>query len=248
MKGWIRLDDVTVGYRRHPAVHHLTGEFAPGSLTAIVGPNGGGKTTLLKALVGLLRPDAGRIVLPPPGRDAIAYLPQQAELDRGFPIGVLDVVQLGHWRRAGPFGAIDAGMRRAALAALELVGLAGFERRPIGSLSTGQLQRVLFARLMVEDCPIVLLDEPFAAVDARTTDDLLRVIAGWHAEGRTVVAVLHDLAQVRAAMPRTLLLARRAIAWGPTPAVLTAPNLMRAWGMAQAWDEQAALCRVKVPA
>ena len=238
----VRLVDLTVGYDRHPAVHHLTGSFAPGSLTAIVGPNGAGKTTLLKTIVGLLRPASGRVERPglPPG--AIAYLPQQAEVDRSFPINVRDVVLLGHWPRLGAFRAMGPAARRTAERALAEVGLEGFGRRPIGSLSQGQLQRVMFARILVQDARVILLDEPFAAVDARTTADLLAVVARWHAEGRTVAAVLHDLEQVRSRFPETLLLARSCVAWGPTQRALSRENLLRAWGMPQGWDEQAAPC------
>jgi zinc/manganese transport system ATP-binding protein len=156
----IRLDDLTLGYDRHPAVHHLSGSFGPGSLTAIVGPNGAGKTTLLKAIVGLLRPLAGRIDLGAIRRAEIAYLPQQADIDRSFPISVLDMVQLGHWGRIGVFGRISPAMRAAAGQALEAVGLTSFEQRPIGSLSAGQFQRALFARTLLQDCPVILLDEP----------------------------------------------------------------------------------------
>ena len=238
----VRLVDLTVGYDRHPAVHHLTGTFAPGSLTAIVGPNGAGKTTLLKAVVGLLRPASGRVERQGLPRGAIAYLPQQAEVDRSFPINVRDVVLLGHWPRLGAFGAMGPAARRAVERALAEVGLEGFGRRAIGSLSQGQLQRVMFARILVQDARVILLDEPFAAVDARTTADLLDVVARWHAEGRTVAAVLHDLEQVRSRFPETLLLARSCVAWGPTPRRSRADNLLRAWGMPEGWDGRAAPC------
>ncbi len=116
--------------------------------------------------------------------------------------------------------------------ALQTVGLQGFDQHPVGTLSSGQLQRVLFARLLVQDAPLVLLDEPFSAVDSTTTAALLALVLQWHAEGRTVVAVLHDEAQVRTHFPQTLLLARECIAWGPTPQVLSDANLQRARAMA----------------
>src|SRR5215470_10854699 len=118
----IRLDDLTLGYDRHPAVHHLSGSFGAGSLTAVVGPNGAGKTTLLKAIVGLLRPLAGRIELGSLHRSQIAYLPQQAEIDRSFPISVFDTVLLGLWARTGAFGRVTPAMREAADRALAAVG------------------------------------------------------------------------------------------------------------------------------
>ena len=244
----IRLDDVTAGYNRHPAVHHLTGRFEAGSLSAVVGPNGAGKSTLLKTIMGLIAPDTGRIGLGALRPDRIAYLPQQAELDRSFPISVADVVLLGAWRRAGAFGLVSRRDRRAGERALASVGLEGFGRRGIGSLSVGQLQRVLFARIILQDSPLILLDEPFAGIDAPTVTDLMAIIRRWHGEGRTVVAVLHDLEMVRACFPYTLLLARSAIAWGETRAVLRQDNLLRAWGMPQGWDELAAPCRVALSA
>ncbi|SHK22944.1 zinc/manganese transport system ATP-binding protein [Roseomonas rosea] len=239
MSGAIRLRDVTLSHDRHPAVHHLSGEFAAGSLTAIVGPNGAGKTTLLRAIAGLHPVDEGRIERPV---ERIALLPQMSALDRGFPISCLDVAMLGHWRRCGAFGAIGPGGRDGAEAALEAVGLGGFARRPVGSLSAGQFQRLLFARLLVQDAPVILLDEPFNAVDARTAADLLRLVREWHGQGRTVVAVLHDLELVRREFPETLLLARDPVAWGATEGALAASNRMRARMMSEGWDDAAAAC------
>lgn len=235
----IRVEDLTVAYERVPAVHHLSGSFAPGSLTAIVGPNGAGKSTLLKAIAGLIPPSEGRIGAGAAMRGGIAYLPQLAEIDRSFPIDVIDAVSLGLWREAGLFRAITATHIARAREALAAVGLAGFERRHVGSLSAGQLQRALFARLMLQDAGIVLLDEPFAAVDERTSADLMELVARWHGEGRTVIAVLHDLERVRAAFPETVLLAREAIAWGPTEDVLTSENLRRARYISDGWSDAA---------
>jgi len=112
----------------------------------------------------------------------------------------------------------------------------------VGSLSSGQFQRVLFARLLMQDAELILLDEPFNAMDSRTTAALLDLIHQWQAEGRTVVAVLHDDAQVRAHFNHTVLLARELVAWGPTAQVLTEPNLQRARALAEAWDDEAEIC------
>lgn len=236
----IRLTDLTLGYDRHPAVHHLSGEIATGSLTAIVGPNGAGKSTLLKGIAGALSPLGGDIALARGRR--LAYLPQQAELDRSFPIHVYDLVAMGLWNRAGIFGRIGGGAAAKIEAAISAVGLAGFERRPIGALSGGQMQRALFARLLLQDADIILLDEPFTAIDARTTADLLALVQRWHGESRTVVAVLHDIETVRRAFPQTLLLARESVAWGATAEVLTAANLLKARRMVEAFDSHAAPC------
>jgi zinc/manganese transport system ATP-binding protein len=235
----IRLENLTLSHGRRPAVHHVSGQFAPGSLTAIVGPNGAGKSTLLRAIAGLHRPDGGRLLAP---REAIALLPQVAAVDRAFPISCLDVVQLGHWSRAGAFRAIRPAERTMARDALAAVGLDGFGRRAVGSLSVGQFQRVLFARLLVQDAPVILLDEPFNALDTRTVTDLLVLVRRWHGEGRTVVAVLHDMELVQREFPETLLLAREAIAWGPTAEVLRPENRLRARMMAEGWLDDAGTC------
>jgi len=235
--------DLTLTYERHPAVHHLSGALARGSLTAIVGPNGAGKSTLLKGIVGQMRPAEGIIERADLGRAGIAYLPQQAEIDRRFPISVIDTVLLGHWRRIGWAGPAGEAMREEARKALAAVGLQGFERRPIETLSAGQFQRVLFARLIVQDAGLILLDEPFSAVDWRTIEDLLELIESWHREHRTVAAVLHDLDQVRAHFPETLLIARECVAWGSTREVVTPNNLARARRMSEAWSAEAEDCR-----
>lgn len=206
------LRDLTLAYERYPAVHHVSGALARGSLTAVIGPNGAGKSTLLKAIVGQMRPAEGVIERADLGREGIAYLPQHSEIERRFPITVFDTVMLGHWRRIGWAGATNQAMREAARKALAAVGLDGFERRPVETLSAGQFQRVLFARLIVQDAELILLDEPLAAVDWRTSEDLLQLIEVWHRERRTVAAVLHDLDQVQAHFPDTLLLARECVA------------------------------------
>lgn len=236
----IRLDDLTLGYDRHPAVHHLCGEIAQGSLTAIVGPNGAGKSTLLKGIAGALTPLDGGLTLAKGKR--LAYLPQSADLDRSFPIHVYDLVAMGLWGSAGIFGRIGFGAKARIEQAIAAVGLTGFERRPISNLSGGQMQRVLFARLLLQDADIILLDEPFTAIDARTTSDLLALVQRWHGESRTVVAVLHDIETVRRAFPQTLLLARETVAWGATAEVLTPANLLKARQMVEAFDSHAAPC------
>ena len=236
----VGLLDLTLAYRGQPAVQHLTGQFAAGSLTAVVGPNGAGKTTLLAAIAGRLRPSAGEVQIDPRWRGRMAWLPQQADVDRSFPLRVFDLVALGGWARSGSFKALDRATAAAVQTALADVGLAGFERRGIGELSVGQFQRVLFARVLLQQASLILLDEPFNAVDGRTRASLLAIVGRWHAEGRTVIAVLHDIEQVRSHFDETLLLARRCIAWGRTAQVLTADNLTRAGQLAESWDDDAA--------
>lgn len=239
----ISLENLTVSYRRHPALHHVNGCFEQGSLTAVVGPNGAGKSTLLKSILGLIRCDSGQIVAHTHVR-RIAYLPQQAEIDCSFPITVRDCVLIGYWKEQGLWGGISKAMIARADEALAAVGLAGFSMRAISTLSVGQFQRVLFARILLQDAEVILLDEPFNAIDARTTSDLLAIIRQWHKEGRTVIAVLHDYEQVRRQFPQSLLLARNVVAWGDTADVLCEDNLIRARAMAEAVDESAPVCTV----
>jgi zinc/manganese transport system ATP-binding protein len=213
-----------------------------GSLTAVIGPNGAGKSSLMAAMAGQVPLATGAVRFAERLGGHVAYLPQMSEIDRGFPVKVIDVVMLGAWRGIRSFRAANSQVRHQALQALNTVGLTGFEHRLIGELSVGQFQRVLFARLLLQDASLILLDEPFNAIDARTTADLLALVHRWHGEGRTVIAVLHDMAQVQEHFPQALLLAREAVAWGPTPATLSLPNQRRARQMSESWDEHAPLC------
>lgn len=242
----IRLDNLTVAYRRHPAVHHLSGEFAPGSLTAIVGPNGAGKSTLLKTIMGAIKPESGRVELCGIKRRDIAYLPQISEVDRSFPISVLDLVSTGLWRRTGAFGSVTRAMLDDARRAIATVGLVGFENRPVDTLSGGQFQRTLFARMLLQDARLLLLDEPFNALDMKTVADLIALVRHWHGENRTIVAVLHDIDLVREHFPNALLMAREPVAWGESKAVLTAENLLKARRMCENFDDDAPLCDKQV--
>jgi zinc/manganese transport system ATP-binding protein len=240
----LRFRDLTLGYDRHPAVHHLDGAVRMGSLTAVVGPNGAGKSTLFKGVVGVIKPLAGRIERNGVRAQDIAYLPQVAEIDRSFPISVYDMVAMGLWRGKGLFGGIGGKDRDTVEGAISAVGLTGFEPRPIGTLSGGQMQRMLFARLLLQDARVIVLDEPFNAIDAKTCADLLDLVRRWHAEKRTVLAAMHDLDLVRMNFPEALLLAREPVAWGATADVLTAENMLKARRMCEAFDEEAEACVV----
>ena len=218
--GRVALRNVTVRYGRRLALDSISGEFAAGSLTAVVGANGAGKSTLLAAIAGTVRLAGGAVDRPAPGR--LAHLPQLAAVDADFPLTMAELIALGGWREFGAYRAPGVALRTRAAEAAATVGLSGRLGRRIGELSVGELQRALFARLILQDAAVILLDEPFSAVDAQTTSLLLDQLARWHQEGRTVIAVSHDLDLVRAHFPATLVLARHCIAWGATEAALPA--------------------------
>ncbi len=242
MRAALQFRNITLGYDRHPAVHHLDGAVETGALVAVVGPNGAGKSTLFKGIVGVLKPLAGSIERGDLEPQDIAYLPQAAEIDRSFPINVYDMVAMGLWHRTGLFGGVDRAARASIERAIAAVGLTGFESRAIATLSGGQMQRMLFARLLLQDARVIVLDEPFNAVDAKTSADLFDLVQRWHGERRTVLTALHDIDFVRAHFPETLLLAREPVAWGRTETVLTPENLLVARRMCEAFDEHAAEC------
>jgi zinc/manganese transport system ATP-binding protein len=245
----LQLENLTCGYGRRPAVHHVTAQIPAGGLTALVGPNGAGKSTLLKALAGRLKPFSGAVGWPAGVKAAeTAYMAQAASIDTSAPVDVSMLVAAGLWRRRGLMGGLRPQDRARIGDAIATVGLAGFEQRPLRTLSGGQLQRALFARVMVQDCPVILLDEPFAAVDTRTSQRLLDLAAAWAQEGRTVVVSLHDLDLVRARFDHVLLLARELVAAGRPAAALSSENLLRARRMSESWREHAEACHADIDA
>jgi zinc/manganese transport system ATP-binding protein len=237
------LRNVTAGYDRHPAVHHLDMAVRAGEMLAIAGPNGSGKTTLLRLLAGDLRAMEGEVRLAPPAQCRVAYLPQRDRTDRGFPITVRDLVASGLWHETGAGRGLDAAQRRRVMEAIAAVGLAPLARRLVGSLSGGEFQRVRFAQLLLQDAGLLLLDEPFAGVDATTIGTLLPLLARWNGAGVTIVAVLHELDIVRQWFPRTLLMARHMVALGETAEVLTDANWQRAAGLSSSLWEASTWCR-----
>ncbi len=236
----IHLNNVTLTYDRHPAIHHLTATIEQGQWLAIVGPNGAGKSTLLNAIAGLKPITDGAIDGVPP--DQVAYLPQQSQLDRDFPITVHQLVATGLWKPLGFLKSLTKKYRNQISAAIAAVGLEGFEKRLINTLSGGQLQRSLFARVLLQDQPFILLDEPFNAIDAKTLNDLTVLIKQWHNAKRTVIMVTHDLDYVQQHCPHTLLLARQCISFGTSSQVITDANLQRARQLSEAFDERAPWC------
>lgn len=210
------------------ALQSIDVDIPCGQLTALIGPNGGGKSTFMKILAGIYQADQGQIDIPRTTLSDLAYLPQSTTIDRSFPLQVQDVVAMGLWSKTGMFRKLPPALKPCIHEILAQVGLSGFEKRPLMALSGGQFQRLLFARLIAQDARILLLDEPFAAIDPATTEDLILLIQSWQNQGKTVLVVLHDLNIVKKYFPHALLLARQVIAYGPTEAVLSTENLAKA--------------------
>lgn len=218
MSDLISLENVTVRYGRQVALSEVSGHFHKGSLTAIAGPNGAGKSTLLKLIVGTLKPRSGRIEIAK--NISMAYLPQATSLQHDFPLSVLQAVCTGFWSAVGNVGSITAEMKIRAGEALAEVGLRGFEERQLSSLSGGQFQRLLFARVIVQNADLILLDEPFAAVDAETTGRLIQLLLNWHRQGKTIICVLHDLLLIQKYFPDSFVLAGKCLGHGHTHKML----------------------------
>ena len=230
----IWLSDVTAGYGDRAALEHVDLAIEPGTLLAVVGPNGAGKSTLLKVLAGLLVPWHGRVEVlrAPAGREAhrIAYVPQAELVDWQFPVTVRDVVMMGRYPALGPLrrpGSID---QRAVDEALEQVGMHGYERTQIGSLSGGQRRRVFLARALAAEPDLFLLDEPVTGVDATTQEELMDILEAEARRGKTVVATTHDLACAAQRFQRVLAINRTVIAHGPSSLVLDPAVLTRTYG------------------
>lgn len=225
---------LTVSYGQKPAIFSVDMTIVPGAMTAIIGPNGAGKSTLLKAALGILKPLAGKAtVFGQPvdqARSRIAYVPQRASVDWDFPTRVIDVVLMGLYRRLGLFRRMTGNHRTEALECLRRVGMEDFASRQIGQLSGGQQQRVFLARALAQRAELYLLDEPFAGVDAATEKAIISVLKSLRDDGKTVVAVHHDLSTVREYFDHAFLINTRRVAEGPVDDVFTTENLQAAYG------------------
>ncbi len=231
----LTLENLTLGYGKVHAVSSLNGVINKGDLFAITGPNGGGKSTLIKALVGFIKPISGRIKWASK-KPKLAYLPQQTEIDMHFPVTVQGLVSMGVVASKGLWYRLKPSDTADVLAAIKTVGLEGFEQQIVGTLSGGQFQRALFARLMVQQADIIVLDEPFTALDYATMHDLVHLLMDWQKQGKTIIAVLHDMEVIRSHFPRTLLLAREQVAWGETQETLCTYELNSAREKAKMWE------------
>ncbi len=228
-RGLIQVSDVTITYQNRTAIEDVSGTFEANSLTAIIGPNGGGKSSFIKALNKLLKLRKGKILHPCRTVCDTAYLPQKNCLDFSFPLNCYEVVGMGLWRQKGAQGAYGRSDYENMEQALKKVGLSGMGNRSIQELSGGQAQRLLFARIILQNASLIILDEPFTAIDTPTCRHLVELILDWHRQGKTIIVALHNLDLVKTYFPQTLLLARKLIGWGPTQDVLTRENLMAAF-------------------
>jgi manganese/iron transport system ATP-binding protein len=228
------LDRVSAAYGRDPVLEGVSGAVERGGSLALIGPNGAGKTTLIKAILGLVPIVRGQITVlgttPERARSRVAYVPQAEALDQEFPISVLQVVLMGRYRQVGWVRRPNAAHKRAALAALDEVGLAARAGDRFGVLSGGQRQRVLLARAVAQDARLLLLDEPFNGVDATTTDSLLAVLRRLRAIGVAIVMSTHDLSVAHLACDDACLLNRHQVAFGPIEDALTADSLKATYG------------------
>ncbi len=240
-KGPISIDiqNLLIRYSHNPVISKLSCHFEAPGLWAIAGPNGAGKSTLLKTLLGLQKPSAGAIKFHGVCPCDVAYLAQQNQLDRRFPFTVGDTVAMGLFREVGIFRRYTKEQRLKMQEALDKVGLSSFAKTPLQALSGGQFQRVLFARLILQDSPVIFLDEPFSAIDGQTIDDLMNLLHDWVKEGRLVLVVLHDLDLVQDHVNQILLLARHFYRYGPTSEVMTKENLREAAIAARNWESGA---------
>lgn len=230
----LAIRGMTVFYDQKPAVFSVDATFRRGAMTAIIGPNGAGKSTLLKAVLGLVTPLSGTAtVFGSPidqVRRRVAYVPQRASVDWDFPARVTDVVAMGLYGDLGLLGRFTGAHKSRVMSCLERVGMEDFASRQIGQLSGGQQQRVFLARALAQDADLYLLDEPFAGVDAATERAIIAVLKGLRDEGKTVIAVHHDLSTVRDYYDDVLILNVRKVSAGRVEDAFTADALDKAYG------------------
>lgn len=230
----LHVEDLTVTYGANPVLWDIDLDIPPGVMCAIVGPNGAGKSTLIKAALGLVRPVAGhvRFLGRPIGqmRGQIGYVPQRHSVDWDFPTTARDVVEMGLYRDLGWLRRPGKAEHARALAALAEVGMQDYADRQISQLSGGQQQRVFIARALVQDAPILILDEPMAGVDASTEAIIITLLKKLRDAGRTVIVVHHDLTTVQSYFDWLVMLNVRIIAQGPVAQTYSADNLRAAYG------------------
>lgn len=237
------LKNMSAGYDERPILQDITGVIRQGELIALVGANGSGKSTFLKVLAHDIPWVKGQCIVQNVEPYGLAYLPQRQEFDLRFPLSVYDLVAMGAWKSVGLWRStktVDTAIREALCS----VDMEHMNAQPIASLSGGQIQRVLFARILLQDPQVILLDEPFNGVDAHTTVLLLEQVRSWVKKGKTVLVSTHNLTQVFERFPLTILLAQRIIGWGPTHRVLSEDNLSLVRQLSQEWKDASRDCRL----
>jgi manganese/zinc/iron transport system ATP- binding protein len=250
----LSIHDLTVAYNRKPVLWDIEYEAPDRSVIAIVGPNGAGKSTLLRAVLGLVPAASGLVeVYGRPvarQRHLIGYVPQRGSVDWDFPVSALEVVAMGLYGRIGWLRPVARRHRETARACLDQVGMADYADRQISQLSGGQQQRVFLARALAQEAKLYFMDEPFAGVDAATETAIVDVLHRLKDEGRTVIAVHHDLQTVPEYFEHVLLLNGRVVAAGPVAEAFTPDNLRRTYGgrLTLLDDAAAALARRAVGA
>ena len=225
----IEVSNLTVSYGPVPALLDISVQIPAGKLIGIIGPNGSGKSTLIKSMLGFVKPDVGSVevfgqdVASVKGR--IAYVPQRGSVDWDFPVTVREVAAMGRYGKRRWWQDLTKEDYHLAGEALEKVRMSEFANRQIGQLSGGQQQRVFMARALAQNADILLLDEPFAGVDAATESAILEVLQDTKASGKTVVVVHHDLATAAEYFDLLLLLKQRLFGFG-APAQVLDPTLL----------------------
>jgi zinc/manganese transport system ATP-binding protein len=218
------LDHVTVGYPQQPIFEELELALQPGQFAALVGPTGGGKTTLLKTILGLLPCRSGTVRRSP--RLTLGYVPQREIIDWHFPVTVEQVVLMGRYRQTSLWPWPSRQDRRQAATLLERLGLAPYAKHHISQLSGGQQQRVFLARALIGEPQLLLLDEPTTGTDMKTQHDILHLLYQLNASGVTILLSTHDLNTVASHVPWVICFNRGVIAEGTPDDVLT-PTILR---------------------
>lgn len=228
------IHDVTVAYHRRPVLWDVDLTITEPRLAAICGPNGAGKSTLIKAALGLIPMASGQVrAFNQPVkavRKRIGYVPQRESVDWDFPVNVLDVVLMGTYGRLGWIRRPGKQDREWAQHCLEKVGLSSYSRQQIGQLSGGQQQRVFLARALAQKADLYFMDEPMAGVDAATERMIFDVLRELRTDGKTIIAVHHDLRTVPQYFDYVVLLNVRLVAAGPTQTTFTPDNLRKTYG------------------
>jgi len=231
----VAIDDLTVAYNYKPVLWDIDLTIPKGVLMAIVGPNGAGKSTLIKAILGITKPIAGSITIfgkpYKKQRQLVAYVPQKGSVDWDFPTTALDVVLMGTYGGLGWIKRPGKTEKKAALEALEKVGMLPFKSRQISQLSGGQQQRIFLARALVQNAEIYFMDEPFQGVDATTEKAIINILKILRKEGKTVIVVHHDLQTVPEYFDWVTFLNVKKIATGPVKDIFNNENLIKTYGI-----------------